>query len=305
MTGETMVERRFRPRLAVDLRLSLGPSLRLPAALVRGGEVWRATRTPAGAATVRLEAGAGDVVVRAWGPGAAWAAETAPRLLGADDDVSAFRPAHPVVAGLHRRLPGLRIVRTSAVFEALVPTIFEQKVLALEARRAYAHFVRRHGAAPPGPVGVVPAQLRLPPAPETVAGLASYAFHPLGVERKRADTVRLAGRHAARLEEAVAMAPADARRRLQVLPGIGPWSAAMVTLVALGDADAVVVGDYHFPNLVSWCLAGEPRGCDERMLELLAPFAGHRGRVLRLLLAGGMTAPRYGPRMPLRHIAAH
>jgi hypothetical protein len=56
---------------------------------------------------------------------------------------------------------------------------------------------------------------------------------------------------------------------------------------------------------VSFALAGEPRGGDERMLELLAPFAGHRGRVTRLIEASGVRAPRRGPRMRLRHIARH
>ncbi len=304
MAGDDMVERRFRPRLPVDLRLTLGPSARPLTTLVGPGEVWRATRTPAGPATVHLTAREGQVVVRSWGPGAVWAAEAAPALVGGGDDVEGFRPRHPLVAGLHRRLPGLRISRTRAVFESLVPVIFEQKVVALEARRAYAGLVRRYGSPPPGPAGVVPPKLRLLPTPETVAGLPSYAFHPLGVERKRSDTVRLAARYARRLEEAADLTRDDARRRLQALPGIGPWSAAEVAIVALGDADAVSVGDYHLPHLVSWCLAGEPRGCDERMLELLEPFRGHRGRVLRLLEASGMTAPRYGPRMPLRNIAA-
>jgi len=67
--------------------------------------------------------------------------------------------------------------------------------------------------------------------------------------------------------------------------------------VALGDADAVSVGDYHLPNVASWHLAGEPRGTDERMLELLEPFRPHRGRVLRLLQVGAGGAPRRGPRM--------
>src|SRR4029453_406544 len=46
-----------------------------------------------------------------------------------------------------------------------------------------------------------------------------------------------------------------------------------------GDPDAVPVGDFHLPHLVAGALAGEPRGTDERMLEPLAPFAGHRRRV--------------------------
>ena len=93
----------------------------------------------------------------------------------------------------------------------------------------------------------------------------------------------------------------DARARLTALPGVGEWSAAEVAIRALGDADAVSIGDYHLPNLVSWLLAGEARGTDQRMLELLEPYRGHRGRVLRLLEVAGRPAPRFGPRMPLRH----
>jgi 3-methyladenine DNA glycosylase/8-oxoguanine DNA glycosylase len=62
------------------------------------------------------------------------------------------------------------------------------------------------------------------------------------------------------------------------------------------------VGDYHLPNQVAWALAGEPRADDARMLELLAPWPGHRGRVTRLIVAGVGAAPRFGPRMPLRSI---
>jgi hypothetical protein len=38
------------------------------------------------------------------------------------------------------------------------------------------------------------------------------------------------------------------------------------------------------------------------MLELLAPWAGHRARVVRLLEASGIRAPRYGPRVAPRDI---
>jgi hypothetical protein len=38
------------------------------------------------------------------------------------------------------------------------------------------------------------------------------------------------------------------------------------------------------------------------MLELLEPYRGHRGRVLRLLMAGGVGPPRRGPRLALRRM---
>jgi 3-methyladenine DNA glycosylase/8-oxoguanine DNA glycosylase len=74
--------------------------------------------------------------------------------------------------------------------------------------------------------------------------------------------------------------------------------------VALGDADAVSVGDYHLPHMVGWALAGEARSSDARMLELLEPYRGHRGRVIRLLVMAGIGAPRYGPRRALRNWSA-
>jgi hypothetical protein len=40
------------------------------------------------------------------------------------------------------------------------------------------------------------------------------------------------------------------------------------------------------------------------MLELLEPYRPHRGRVIRLLEAGGVRTPRYGPRMAPRRIAS-
>jgi 3-methyladenine DNA glycosylase/8-oxoguanine DNA glycosylase len=75
-----------------------------------------------------------------------------------------------------------------------------------------------------------------------------------------------------------------------------------VACVALGDADAVSVGDYHLPHTIAWALAGEPRADDDRMLELLEPWRGHRARVIRLIEGAGIHAPRRGPRQRLRDI---
>jgi 3-methyladenine DNA glycosylase/8-oxoguanine DNA glycosylase len=72
--------------------------------------------------------------------------------------------------------------------------------------------------------------------------------------------------------------------------------------VAIGDPDAVPVGDYHLPHTVGFALEGTPRSTDERMLELLEPYSGQRGRVIRLIMLAGITAPKFGPRKPLRNI---
>jgi 3-methyladenine DNA glycosylase/8-oxoguanine DNA glycosylase len=221
-----------------------------------------------------------------------------PDLLGGADDAHDFTPADTVVRGLHRRLRGLRLPRTGVVIEALVPSILEQKVTGIEARRSYARIVLRYGEPAPGPVG-----LHLPPDPDRLAALPYWAFHPLGVEQRRADTIRRACAQASRLEGAATLPAPAARSLLMSVPGVGPWTAAEVGVAALGDADAVSVGDYHLPHQVAWVLAGEPRATDERMLELLAPYAGHRGRVLRLIDAGAAGPPRRAPRARLRRIA--
>ena len=300
-----MIERTLRPRRPLDLRLTLGLAARPATTLVSAEQVWRATRTPAGPATlhVAVASAPGEVRGRAWGAGAEWALEHLPDLVGEHDDVASFAPGRSgLVAELAARFGGMRIPRTRAVFELLTPVILEQKVIGKEARRAYAALVRRHGSPAPGPASAMPPGLRLAPAPEVLAALPSYAFHPLGVERKRSDTLRRAAAHAGRIDALVGVPLPEAHRRLQAIPGIGPWTSAEVALLALGDADAVSVGDYHLPNLVSWALAGEPRGTDARMLELLEPWRGHRGRVVRLLERGVRHAPRYGPRLSFRDL---
>ncbi|MGH2406811.1 MAG: DNA-3-methyladenine glycosylase family protein [Candidatus Limnocylindrales bacterium] len=261
----------------------------------------RAARTPDGPATERLRHFGDEVEVEAWGPGAALLLQSAPELIGETDDPGAFKPLHPALREMVRRTLGLRLPRTRAVLEALVPAVLEQKITGLEAGRVRQRLVEVHGEPAPGPPDVA-ARLFVPPAPETLAALPYFAFHPLGLEQRRAVTIiRLARR--AKALEALVDGPADvARSRIEALPGIGPWTAAETTRIALGDPDAISVGDYHLPSLVSWVLAGEPRGDDQRMLELLEPYAGQRGRVQRLLEAAGTGAPRRGPRMPARAI---
>jgi 3-methyladenine DNA glycosylase/8-oxoguanine DNA glycosylase len=300
--AQQVIERTFLLTFPLDLGLTLGP-LRHgagdPTIRFAPDGVWRATRTREGPATIRLALGRAEVTATAWGPGAATALDGVPALVGFDDDPAAFRPALSLLADLHRRLAGLRIGRTGAIFEALLPAIIEQKVVGEEARRSYRALLRDHGEAAPGP-----ADLRLAPEPATLAGLPYFAFHPLGIERRRADTIRRAAARAARLEEAASMSSERAMARLTAIPGIGPWTAAEALRVGLGDPDLVSVGDYHLPNVVAWALAGEPRGDDARMLELLEPYRGQRGRVIRLLEAGGIGAPRFGPKMPIRSIAS-
>jgi len=268
-----------------------------PTMRIVGAEVWRASRTPDGPVTVGFVQADGGVDVETWGPGSGWLLERAPEWSGALDDDSSFAPAPGVVRDLWRRRPGLRIPRTGLVTERLIPVVLEQKVTGLEARRAYRRLTTALAESAPGPVG-----LTLPPDPGRVAALPYYAFHPFGVERRRAEVLRSVCGRAAWLDAAFDLTVAEAGQRIGSLRGLGPWSVAEVARTALGDADAVSVGDFHVPNIVAWVLAGEARGTDERMLELLEPYRPHRGRVQRLLEVSGIRAPAFGPRMEVRAI---
>ncbi|WP_433348605.1 DNA-3-methyladenine glycosylase family protein [Micromonospora sp. CA-111912] len=303
---EPAARRTLRPpagyRLAASVR-SLTFSTYDPCARIAAGTFWWATRTPAGPATLALRpAGDGDLLAEGYGPGADWAVQQAEAVAGLRDDLTGFAElagAHPLVARLAARHAGLRMPATGQLFPRVLRAILEQKVTGTEAYRAYSATVRHFGEPAPGPLQ----PLLLPPEPAAVAATPYWAFHPFGVEQKRADTLRRAAAEADRLERCADSA--EATRRLTAIRGIGPWTAAEVARIAFGDPDAVSVGDYHVPNTVAWALAGEPRGDDARMLALLEPFRGHRGRVCLLLAAEGVHAPRYGPRMPIRSFARY
>ncbi|MEO1065455.1 MAG: DNA-3-methyladenine glycosylase 2 family protein [Actinomycetota bacterium] len=259
--------------------------------------LWWATHTPHGLGTLHVAAPDGRTVrAESWGDGGEWQLDRVPDLLGARDDPASFRPLHGPLVEIARRQRSIRFGRTERVFEALLPAVLGQKVQTTAAMRSLRSIVRRWGDPAPGPV---PEGLRAFPSARRMAELGSFELHRFGVERKRADTILRAASVAHRLEEVTTMSPADADRRLRAVRGIGPWTAAWLRWQALGDADAVPVGDFHIPNNVAWVLAGEPRATDERMLELLEPYAGHRGRVIRLIKGSGQSAPKYGPRLGL------
>jgi 3-methyladenine DNA glycosylase/8-oxoguanine DNA glycosylase len=272
-----------------------------PTLSIDGRSAWFATRTPSGAGTLALRLEGAELRAEAFGPGGDWLLARADAIAGLRDDVTGFPTLarqHPLVARLAREFSGRRIGATGRVFHHLVPAILGQKVTGQEAHHGYVRVLRKLSEPAPGPR----AGLLLPPDPAVIAATPYWAFHPMGIEQKRAETLRRAAAAAAALERVAASLP-EARARLLSIPGIGPWTTAEVTRAAFGDPDAVSVGDYHIKNVVAYALTGAPRGTDERMLELLAPYAGHRGRVCGLFAAAGIGAPKFGPRMPLRSFA--
>jgi 3-methyladenine DNA glycosylase/8-oxoguanine DNA glycosylase len=257
--------------------------------------LWRTMRSPDGPATQLLELRDGGVVSTAWGPGAAWATERLPLILGAADDVSTFDPSpHPLVAKQWAQHgAGMRTPSTGVVLETLVQAILEQRVTGREARASWGWLLATYGEPAPGPA---PEGMRVFPDAAVVMAVPSWQWHQAGVDGGRSATIVRAASYAGRLQECVAMPAADARARMEALPGIGAWTSAEVAGRALGDADAVSFGDFHVAKNVVYALTGEEDGTDERLAELLAPWPGHRGRVQRLVEMTGISRPAHGPR---------
>lgn len=295
----------WRPHLPVDVGRTLRPLRRGagdPTYRVVDAVVWRTTRMPSGPATLALsQRGLHEVHCTAWGPGAEEAVAGLPDLLGARDDCAGFDPRHPLLAEAHARHPGVRVPRSGRVLEALLPAVLEQKVTGKEAFAAFRTLVRRYGEPAPGPA---PEGMAVPPSAETWRRIPSWEWHRAGVDPQRMRTALACAQVAHRLEECVGMDPADAERRLRAVPGVGLWTYAEVGQRALGDADALSVGDYHLAAYVGWALLGRPLD-DAGMVELLEAWRPHRHRVVLLIGASGFSKPRFGPRMTVQDHRRH
>lgn len=280
------------------------PTMRLAPPGERGPH-WRASRTPEGpvALAIHSQDGEGEVRARAWGPGARWALDQLPDLLGAADDWTGFEPRHPVVAEARRRYPHVRRGRTLRPLESLVPSIIEQKVTGTEAFAGFRTLVRKYGEPAPGPGAAV--GLHVQPDAATLAGIPSWAWLGLHIDPARSRAVVTAARHADAFERIAARADptaatADALdRAIRSLPGLGVWTSAEVRQRVLGDNDAVSFGDYHVAKDAGWALVGREID-DLELAELLEPWRPHRGRVLLLLDAARLRRPRRGHRASLR-----
>jgi 3-methyladenine DNA glycosylase/8-oxoguanine DNA glycosylase len=306
----TGLERTWAPGRPVQLGATLGPLRRGSGDPTfrydgSGGGLWLGTRTPDGPATLRLgvRPADGEVVGTAWGPGGPWVLDGLPTLLGADDDATDFELRHAVLRDTFRAHPGWRVPRTRRVVEALAPAVLEQKVTGREAWRAWRSLVRWYGERAPGPAGVVPPDLFVVPDGATWARIPSWDWHRPGVDLARSRALVTAAGRAGRLEALVDRAPAEAATALRTLPGIGAWTSAEVGQRALGDADAVSVGDFHLAKRVGHVLVGEPVD-DDAMLDLLEPYRGHRYRVQRLVELSGLAPARRGPRFEGRDFRA-
>ncbi|MEU4599067.1 DNA-3-methyladenine glycosylase 2 family protein [Nocardia sp. GTS18] len=259
------------------------------------GSHWHASRLPSGPVTYRLtQDGRDGVHARAWGPGAEEFLSGLDRMLCLEENVEDFAPEHPKLVEAHRRVPGLRMLRTGLVLESLIPAILEQKVHTKSSFAAYRTLVREFGTKAPGP-----GDLMIAPDADTWRRIPSWKFHRANVGPQRAQTIVRAARVADAIERTARLDPREAATRLRSIPGIGVWTVAETAQRAFGDADALSVGDYHLAATVGWSLLGRPID-DDAMVAYLEPLRPHRYRAVRLLMLSGQAhKPKFGPRTPI------
>lgn len=213
------------------------------------------------------------------------AIEAARGLSAADDDPTDFlkmAKSHPLLAELANDSdPRLR--STPTIFESLASAILEQLVTGFEARLSAWRLWRIAGAQVPG------TDLVAAPTAQAVAKVPGWRFHEIGVGSKRAATLVQVARRGSSIERLRDGGPESFVERIQSLPGIGPWTANYAARNALAWSDAVPLGDFHAPFVISEAFGvrglrrDDPAAADRAMLEVLEPFRPHRARVALLL----------------------
>ena len=269
-----------------------------PSGLASDGAVWRTSRTPDGAGTLRVTA-AWPRAKRA-SEGTAHAVGGPPVLLGhcgqcnrpgaehARAAPGAARPARRAGRPQSAAVWRIRCCATSPAWHG-GPAGRAVRPGAGGAGSGGPGTEGRHEVGVPGlavaaaagsatrPPGPAPAGLRVFPAARTWQRIPSWEWHRAGVEAVRAARPsRPPPGWPAGSRRSLSMTAADADRRLQALPGIGPWTSARGPAAGLRRRRrGVRSATTTCRAAVGWALAGRVVD-DAGMLDLLAPYAGHR-----------------------------
>jgi 3-methyladenine DNA glycosylase/8-oxoguanine DNA glycosylase len=205
-----------------------------------------------------------------------------------DDRYQGFPREDEGMWRLHRSQPGLRLLRMPWLYEMTCSAILQQRIRTVDAMRDWRLITKRWGS--DAPMG-----LQAFPSPDRLARVARFELEALGIDAQRSRTLLRFAQEQRFVPLKTSMSFVELRRNLLRVPGIGPWTTESVLGYGAGDADAAIPGDLHLPHLTCYALAGEIPGTDERMMELLEPFRGHRFRIIRLIYASRLAVPRLTP----------
>jgi AraC family transcriptional regulator of adaptative response / DNA-3-methyladenine glycosylase II len=209
----------------------------------------------------------------------------------------------PLLAPSLRRHPGLRVPGAFDGFEAAARVVLGQQVSVAAATT----IAGRLAAALGGPIATpFPGLDRLPAAPEAVATAGEDRLAKLGMPGARARTLLALAQVCAAgtvpLHRGADLA--GTRAALLALPGVGPWTAEVVAMRTLGDADAFPAGDLGVLRALGVATAREAEVRAERWrpwrsyavmhLWRLAAEAARAERDARAIASGGGAGARAG-----------
>ena len=251
--------------------------------------------TPAGPVAIDVRQQDANLYVSTSGPGSDWISPHLASLFGVNYDPPEIgEPAH--LKRIARNYAGMRLATLPAISSRLIQIVLQQLISFRDACAGWRKLVRKYGTPAPAQ-----ADLWLPPSPDVLSRLASYQFIECGILPQHGRRIVSAMRYASRLESTwnAGQAPDASEATCQLLrhiPGIGPWTIGFLRGAGLGDADAVVPGDYGHPKHVANFFTGREDADDAEMVRLLEPYRPHRFYVLTLLIKGASAPPRRGPR---------
>ncbi|CAN5904835.1 hypothetical protein BH23ACT10_BH23ACT10_21730 [soil metagenome] len=279
------------------------------AACSRPGVVRRAEHGPDGPLVYEAAQRDGHVDVTVWGaastpvPDRDRALDEARGWIGWHDpqpDLAELTSSHPALQRAARRIGTVRLSRLPRVQESIGRAVLGQLVQGIEARRSTAQLAALAGTPASGGLWCWPTATALGRTP-------AYTLRRCGINLRCAAALHRCALDDAQLER-VRDDHVMLDRRLRAVPGIGHWTSAE-TRLALGDSDAVSVGDYNLPGVVCRALGdtSDDEASDAVMLELLEPYRGQRGRVIRLVVraVGRGLLPRGRRRAPRAALSAH
>jgi DNA-3-methyladenine glycosylase II len=168
-------------------------------------------------------------------------------MFSLDDPIEEFYRAvrsDPILNGSERRFRGLRLPRDATLYEALVHAIIGQQLSVAVARTLERRLIEAAGTTRT----VEGTEVSFLPGPKTVLGLDGQAFARLGLSRAKQSAIlgvaRSARGGAFRDVERFRRGPREeVLAQLDVLPGVGRWTAENSLLRGVGRRDLFLAGD--------------------------------------------------------------
>lgn len=158
------------------------------------------------------------------------------RMLSLDVDGAAFKPVaarDPVIEALRRRRPGLRPILFPSPYETAARAIIGHQLAVPQAAAIARRLGEAHGARLDMGDRILhafPAPAALADLPPAIPGLAARKVEQLRALGQAADVLGT--------DRLRAMTPEAAREHVQQLSGIGPFSAELILIRGVGNADA-------------------------------------------------------------------